>query len=110
MRAGGHRFLPWKAGLRTASRWWIRRTAIEPSPTAEATRLIEPEWTSPTAKIPGGSARLVAVELGEVLALQVTSGQEEPGVIRRQLIFEPLGGSRPSVTCARRWRRTGRPR
>ena len=28
-------------------------TAIEPSPTAEATRLIEPEWTSPTAKIPG---------------------------------------------------------
>ena len=30
-----------------------RRTAIEPSPTAEATRLIEPLRTSPTANMPG---------------------------------------------------------
>ena len=36
-----------------ARRWWTSRTAIEPSPTAEATRLIEPECTSPTAKMPG---------------------------------------------------------
>jgi hypothetical protein len=46
--------LAYAAGaLQPARRWWTRRTAIEPSPTAEATRLIEPEWTSPTAKMPG---------------------------------------------------------
>jgi hypothetical protein len=37
------------------------RIAMEPSPTADATRLIEPEWTSPTAKIPG---RLVSRNSG----------------------------------------------
>src|SRR3954454_21420257 len=42
-----------EAAQRAASRWWTRRTAIAPSPTADATRLIEPECTSPTAKMPG---------------------------------------------------------
>ena len=33
--------------------WWTRETAIEPSPTALATRLIERERTSPATKRPG---------------------------------------------------------
>ena len=38
----------------TDARWsCTRRTATAPSPTAEATRFIEPERTSPTAKMPG---------------------------------------------------------
>src|ERR1700754_768366 len=32
---------------------WIWRTAIDPSPTAEATRLTEPLRTSPAANTPG---------------------------------------------------------
>src|SRR3954453_9386213 len=33
--------------------WWMSETAIEPSPTALATRLIERARTSPATKIPG---------------------------------------------------------
>lgn len=33
--------------------WWTKATAIEPSPTADATRLTLPARTSPTAKTPG---------------------------------------------------------
>src|SRR5262245_11971542 len=32
---------------------WTERTAADPSPTAAATRLIEPDRTSPTANNPG---------------------------------------------------------
>src|SRR4029079_3725850 len=32
---------------------WTDRTALDPSPTAAATRFIEPERTSPTANTPG---------------------------------------------------------
>ena len=54
LHGAGHRYrLDAHAVQCTARRWWTRRTAIEPSPTAEATLLTEPEWTSPTAKIPG---------------------------------------------------------
>ena len=42
-----------QVGARLARRWWTRLTAIDPSPTADAHRLIDPECTSPTAKIPG---------------------------------------------------------
>src|SRR6185437_14507557 len=43
---------------RTPAGWaercsWTNWTAIEPSPTAAAQRLVEPERTSPAAKIPG---------------------------------------------------------
>jgi hypothetical protein len=41
------------AGQSERRYWWIIRTAIAPSPTAEATRLIEPERTSPAANTPG---------------------------------------------------------
>ena len=40
---------------------WIWRIAIDPSPTAEATRLTEPLRTSPAAKTPG---RLVSSTIG----------------------------------------------
>src|SRR4029077_804954 len=42
---------------KTASAWCTEATTIAPSPTAEATRLIDPDRTSPTAKMP---AQLVA--------------------------------------------------
>src|SRR5256885_15250018 len=64
MRAGSHLIHPFVARASgAASRWWISLTAIEPSPTAEATRLIEPEWTSPTAKIRGRLVSFVVAAL-----------------------------------------------
>ena len=36
----------------TASAWCTEATTIAPSPTAEATCLIDPDRTSPTAKLP----------------------------------------------------------
>src|SRR2546426_841030 len=41
--------------------WCTNATAIAPSPTAEATRLMEPERTSPAASTPG---RLVSSRYG----------------------------------------------
>jgi hypothetical protein len=41
------------AVARSARYPWTSRMAAEPSPTAAATRLMEPSRTSPTAKIPG---------------------------------------------------------
>src|SRR5256885_653060 len=42
--------------------WWTNCTAIDPSPTAAAHRLLEPDRTSPAAKMPGTlvSSRLSA--------------------------------------------------
>ena len=37
----------------SASTRWTNETAIEPSPTADATRLMLPDRTSPTANTPG---------------------------------------------------------
>src|SRR5215208_3008191 len=45
----------------SARYWWTNLTVIEPSPTAEATRLIEPLRTSPAANTPG---RFVSKRLG----------------------------------------------
>ena len=77
---------------------WITRTAIEPSPTAEATRLIEPERPSPTVKTPGqaglqrqgGAADRVggAAEVGD---LEVDAGEEEAVVVLGEGAVEPLG-------------------
>src|SRR5439155_16696841 len=39
----------------SASQAWMAETTTDPSPTPEATRLVEPARTSPTAKIPGRS-------------------------------------------------------
>ena len=44
----------WPASASLPRKWsWTRRMAIEPSPTAAATRLTDPCRTSPTAKTPG---------------------------------------------------------
>ena len=37
----------------SARTWWMKLTEMDPSPTAEATRFVEPERTSPAAKTPG---------------------------------------------------------
>ena len=45
---------PQASGGHPARRWsWTRRIAVEPSPTAAATRFTDPCRTSPTAKTPG---------------------------------------------------------
>ena len=51
-----------QAGAEKARYWWTERTEAEPSPTAEATRFMDPERTSPTAKSPG---RLVSNGSGD---------------------------------------------
>src|SRR6185312_9430213 len=38
---------------KAASAWCTEAITMEPSPTADATRLIDPDRTSPTAKMPG---------------------------------------------------------
>ena len=47
--------------------WCTKRTAMEPSPTLAATRFVEPERTSPAAKIPG---TLVSSKYGSRLRFQ----------------------------------------
>ena len=42
-----------RSQLCVARRSWTERTALEPSPTAAATRFIEPWRTSPAANTPG---------------------------------------------------------
>src|SRR5262249_41133265 len=46
----------------SCSTWWTNDTAIDPSPTADATRLMLPPRASPTANTPG---RLVSSRCGE---------------------------------------------
>jgi len=50
----------WRS-FHSLSTWWTNPIAIDPSPTADATRLILPARTSPTAKTPG---RLVSSRWG----------------------------------------------
>src|SRR5258707_4797860 len=57
------------AGAR--ERWaWTNCTAIAPSPTAVAQRLVEPERTSPAADTPGESV------LGRVFAFGASAGRK----------------------------------
>src|SRR4051794_32782565 len=42
-----------KSGIHSCNTRWTKEIAMEPSPTAEATRLTLPARTSPTANIPG---------------------------------------------------------
>ena len=75
------------------STWWTNETAIDPSPTADATRLTLPPRTSPTAKTPGrlvssrcggrGSGQRAAVEIlasrsGPVLMKPFVSSATQP--------------------------------
>ena len=73
---------------------WTSRTAIDPSPTAEATRLTEPLRASPTAKTPGaarlerqaGPAGAAVGSVGDVGA-----GEDEAGAIQLDRPPQPFG-------------------
>ena len=76
----GHR--PW----RTAAKWSCTSwTAIAPSPTAVAHRFVDPERTSPAAKIPGTlvSRRLVGAGGG--------AGEDEAPFVAMHRLVDPLG-------------------
>ena len=74
---------------------------MDPSPTAEATRLMLPARTSPTANTPG---RLVSSRYGgrvsgqlrvdEIVGGEVRAGLDEPFVIERDAAVEPVGVGR----------------
>ena len=82
----------------SCSVWWTNETAIEPSPTAEATRLTFPPRTSPTANTPGRLVsrrwgarasghfavdQVVAVRSGPVLMNPFASSATQPSQPRR---------------------------
>src|SRR5437762_12135779 len=62
----------WRENYRSSSALWTRWMAMEPSPTADATRFTLLERTSPTANTPG---RLVSIMSGRRL-----SGHADGGV------------------------------
>ena len=64
---------------------WTERMAAEPSPTAAATRLVEPDRRSPTANRPG---QLVSYE-------QRPTGQARPGVAELAVVQGPVGQHEP---------------
>ena len=78
-----------------------RLIAIEPSPTADATRLMLPERTSPTANTPG---RLVSSIAGGRLSghpaacktpgSEITAGKDETLFVERQAALQPVSTRR----------------
>ena len=84
------------AGSYSLSTWWTKATAIDPSPTADATRLMLPPRTSPTANTPG---RLVSSRCGgrasghlrrrQVVGRQIRSGLDEALAIERDAAVQP---------------------
>jgi DNA-binding NarL/FixJ family response regulator len=90
--------------------WCTNATAIDPSPTADATRLTLPPRTSPTAKIPG---RLVSSRYGRrasgQFALSSSSGERSGPVLTNpfssrttQPWSHPVFGTAPVMM--KRWR------
>ena len=81
---------------------WTARTALEPSPTAEATRFIDPSRTSPTAKTPGaevsnGNGSLPAkTGSPRASAGNGSIGEDEPLLVQRDRALDP----RRSGYCA----------
>ena len=76
--------------------WWISETAIEPSPTALATRLNERARTSPATNTPG-TRRLEQVRLAlerPARALDVGPGEDEPALVARDHAVEPVRARR----------------
>ena len=74
-----------------ASRSWTERTALDPSPTAAATRFIEPWRTSPAANTPS-----VDVSNGSALAVSATErtgqlavGEDEPIAVEQHTLAQP---------------------
>src|ERR1700749_4944936 len=60
--------------------WWTNEIAIEPSPTAEATRLTLPPLTSPTANTPGKlvSSRCGGRARGQCAAARSVGERSDP--------------------------------
>ena len=107
----------WSRGWRcsVANSWWSNWIAIEPSPTADATRLTEPWRTSPAANTPGmlvSRRNGRAVERPDRRRRQVGAGEDEALLVPLDLGGQPLGvragadheeqrvGRRRSRSCA----------
>ena len=74
----------------------MSETAIEPSPTALATRLIERARTSPATNTPGTvvSSRYGSRFSGQPAACGVGPGEDEPALVARDDAVEPVGARR----------------
>ena len=85
-RAHAHDLAPYS----TASTLWICATTAAPSPTAAATRLVEPARTSPIANTPG---RLVSSGSAGRPGLppHFAPGQHESLVVEGNAAIEPIG-------------------
>ena len=82
------------AGCRSASKnAWTSLIAIEPSPTAEATRLIEPWRTSPRRRPRAcwSRAAAAALERPAPVALEVRPGQDEAAARPDEVGRQPVG-------------------
>ena len=92
-RSGAGRRAPRSPALMPSARYsWMSDTAIEPSPTALATRLIERARTSPATKTPG---TLVSSSVGVALqrpagAAGVGAGEDEAALVARDDAVEPV--------------------
>ena len=73
---------------------WTVRTALEPSPTAEATRFIDPRRTSPTAKTPGAEVSNGRGSLSAKMGLSRASAG-----IDRSVRMKPFS-SRATAPCS----------
>src|SRR5215472_626304 len=73
---------------------WTNWTTMEPSPTAEATRLIEPDRTSPAAKTPG---RLVSSRKGWRRTFQCGESKSRGPVRTKSLASFSISGGNHSV-------------
>ena len=76
--------------------WWISETAIEPSPTALATRLIERARTSPATNTPGTlvSSRNGSRCSGQPRSADLRARQDEAPLVARDDALEPVGAGR----------------
>ena len=88
----------------------MKETAIDPSPTADATRFTLPARTSPTAKTPG---RLVSNRYGarasghcaarQIFRREIRSGLHEPVIVDEETPAEPRG-ARLAPAIVKTWR------
>src|SRR6266511_5461647 len=87
----------WSRSRQSQRRWsWVRRIAIEPSPTADATRFTDRWRTSPTANTPAGWTQgagegAAAASLGRSLASQqIRTGDHEPPLVAFDIVWQPM--------------------
>ena len=75
---------------------WMSETAIEPSPTALATRLIERARTSPATKTPGhaGLQRVGVAAERPARRPDVGAGEDEAALVARDDALQPIGPRR----------------